>query len=164
MATAATVGSTQSTTPKSTSNPKSQLKVEDFINLMVTQLQNQDPTSPASNSELLQQMSQIGQLQSQQDLQGSLKSLVLQNNIGSASSMIGKSVSGADGSTGEPVTGRVEGITVAKGAVTLKLENGATILMSNVTSIEQDASPAGTEDIEDAVAKSAGAAAEATAG
>lgn len=148
---------TNQTTPKTTSNPKSQLKVEDFINLMVTQLQNQDPTSPASNSDLLAQMSQIGQLQSQQDLQGSLKSLVLQNNIGSASSMIGKTVAGADSSTGEAITGKVKGISVAKGAVTLTLDSGATIAMANVTSIEQEA--ATTDDLADAVANSANAAA-----
>lgn len=153
MASVGTVDNT--TTAKPTSNPKSQLKVEDFINLMVTQLQNQDPTSPASNSDLLQQMSQIGQLQSQQDLQGSLKSLVLQNNIGSASSMIGKMVAGADSSTGEAITGKVDGITVAKGAVTLKLDSGALISMSNVTSIEEDTT--GAKDIADAVANSAGA-------
>lgn len=159
MATAVSNNSPTTSAAKSTSNPKSQLKVEDFINLMVTQLQNQDPTSPASNSELLQQMSQIGQLQSQQDLQSSLKSLVLQNNIGSSSSMIGKAVTGADSSTGESVTGKVEGISVAKGLVTLKLDSGATILMSNVTSIEEDKA-GGTGDIADAVANSANATAD----
>ena len=149
----AAVAALNSTTAKTTSNPKSQLKVDDFISLMVTQLQNQDPTSPTSNSELLQQMSQIGQLQSQNDLQSSLKSLVLQNNIGSASSMIGKVVAGADSSTGEAITGKVNGIAVAKGAVTLKLDSGATISMSNVTSIDEDTTS--TTDIKDAVANSA---------
>lgn len=160
MATTAPISTTQQTAGKSTSNPKSQLKVDDFINLMVTQLQNQDPTSPASNSELLQQMSQIGQLQSQEDLTSSLKSLVLQNNIGSASGMIGKTITGADAATGEEITGTVSGLTVAKGAVTLKLDTGATISMANVTAIE-NADVAGAADIAEAVAKSAGAKADA---
>ena len=41
-----------------------ELKTEDFIKMMITQLQNQDPLEPAKNEELLAQMSQIGQLQS----------------------------------------------------------------------------------------------------
>ena len=41
-----------------------ELKTEDFIKMMITQLQNQDPMEPAKNEELLAQMSQIGQLQS----------------------------------------------------------------------------------------------------
>src|SRR5213594_972790 len=63
---------------------KMSLKPEDFIKMMITQLQNQDPMEPAKNEELLAQMSQIGQLQSSTDLQMSLKTLVMQNNIGSA--------------------------------------------------------------------------------
>jgi len=81
--------------PPSSSQIKSkkmELKTEDFIKMMITQLQNQDPMEPAKNQELLAQMSQIGQLQSATTLQESLKGMVLQNQIGSASSLIGKTV------------------------------------------------------------------------
>ena len=61
-----------------------ELKTEDFIKMMITQLQNQDPMEPAKNQELLAQMSQIGQLQSATTLQESLKGMVTQNQIGSA--------------------------------------------------------------------------------
>ena len=63
-----TINALNSTASARTANPKGQLKVEDFINMMVTQLQNQDPLEPAKNEQLLSQMSQIGQLQSQQEL------------------------------------------------------------------------------------------------
>ena len=61
-----------------------QLKTEDFVKLMITQLQQQDPTAPAKSDQLLSQMSQIGQLQSSTQLQDSLKGLVQQNQIGAA--------------------------------------------------------------------------------
>src|SRR3712207_426119 len=64
---------------------KLELKTEDFIKMMITQLQNQDPLEPAKNQELLAQMSQIGQLQSSTTLQESLQGMVLQNQIGSRS-------------------------------------------------------------------------------
>jgi flagellar hook assembly protein FlgD len=79
------------------SKKNAQLKTEDFIKMMITQLQHQDPLEPAKNQELLAQMSQIGQLQSATSLQESLKGMAMQNQIGSASALIGKTVQGLDG-------------------------------------------------------------------
>ena len=142
---------------KSTSNPKGQLKVEDFIKMMVTQLQQQDPTKPADNSQMLSQMSQIGQLQSQQTLQTSLTSLVLQNNIGSASNLIGKHVEGLEGASGEKIAGKVQSVRVEKGNVLLRLEDGIDLPMSQISSITQP-----NADITGAINNSANAVASGT--
>src|SRR5947208_11738662 len=80
------------------------LKPQDFIKMMITQLQNQDPMEPAKNQELLAQMSQIGQLETSTQLQSSLKSVTLQAQIGSASALIGKSVQGIDDNN-DPIEG-----------------------------------------------------------
>src|SRR5204863_2353428 len=98
------------------------LKAQDFIKMMVTQLQNQDPLEPAKNDQLLAQMSQIGQLQSSTQLQESLKGLVLQNQIGSASTLIGKTVQGLDAND-DPVTGTVTSVRVQDDGVSLELDN-----------------------------------------
>ena len=71
MTTTAATSSTAGTGTQIKSS-KNQLKTEDFIKMMVTQLQHQDPLEPAKNQELLAQMSQIGQLQSQTLLQTDL--------------------------------------------------------------------------------------------
>lgn len=149
---------------KPTTNPKSQLKVDDFIKMMVTQLQQQDPTEPAKNGELLQQMSQIGALQSQNALQTSLSTLVLQNNIGSASNLIGKSVEGNDSTTGEKITGTVKTVKVEKGNVLLELNDGTSLPMSQISGITEGGAasgstktPSGEADISNAINNSAGA-------
>jgi flagellar basal-body rod modification protein FlgD len=111
------------------------LKAEDFIKMMVTQLQNQDPMEPAKNEELLAQMSQIGQLQASTDLQSSLKSMVMQNNIASAGNLIGKQIQGLD-ENGDPVQGLVNSVRVQKDkGVFLELDNGKTLPVDYVTSI-----------------------------
>jgi flagellar basal-body rod modification protein FlgD len=110
------------------------LKTEDFIKMMITQLQNQDPLEPAKNQELLAQMSQIGQLQSSTSLTESLKGMVLQNQIGSASSLIGKTVQGLDGQD-DPVTGLVNSVKVGTDGVSLELDNGKSLMLSRVTQI-----------------------------
>ena len=118
------------------------LSPADFISLMVTQLKNQDPLSPASDSELLSQMSQIGQLQSSTDLQTTMKSVTLQTQVGSASALIGKSVTGINAAN-KSVTGTVDSVSVAGSTVNLNLDSGDTVAITNVSSISQ-ASPAGT--------------------
>lgn len=158
-----TVESLNTTSGVRTTNPKSQLKVEDFINMMVTQLQNQDPMEPAKNEQLLAQMSQIGQLQSQQELSAnqklltdSIKTMVLQNNIGAASNLIGKDVDGPvvsdeAGNTSQ-VSGKVKGVSIKDGNVLLKLDNGATLALDKVTNVD-----GANSDLAEAIKKSADA-------
>ena len=110
------------------------LKTEDFIKMMITQLQNQDPTEPVKNEQLLAQMSQISQLQSSTTLTTTLESMTLQNQIGSASSLIGKVVKGLD-ADGDPVDGLVNSIKVVDNKVQLQLDNGKALSMSNVSEI-----------------------------
>jgi flagellar basal-body rod modification protein FlgD len=115
-------------------NKNFNLKAEDFIKMMVTQLQNQDPTKPADYGQLLAQMSQIGQLQSNTTLTDSLKGMVLQNQIGAAGNLIGKNVAGLDGQN-NPVKGVVNSVKVQSDGVMLQLDNGNTLSLGNVTDI-----------------------------
>ena len=117
------------------------LKPEDFIKMMITQLQNQDPTEPAKNEQLLAQMSQIGQLQSSTSLQTSLSKMVLQNNLGAAGNLIGKSVTGLGGD-GDSVAGTVTSVRVEGDDVVLELDNGNALNMSRVTEINDGMSAA----------------------
>lgn len=123
-------------------NKKASLSSNDFINLLVTQLKNQDPTKPMTNSELLQQVSQIGSLQSQNDLTSGIQDMVLQNQVSAASGMIGKKVAGMD-ANGNVLSGVVTSVKVANKKVTLSLDNGKDLDMSSVTGVA-NTNPAAT--------------------
>ena len=123
-----------SVAPNTVKSSKKELKTEDFIKMMITQLQNQDPLEPAKNQELLAQMSQIGQLQSATSLQATLKSFSAQSQIASAGSMIGKAVEGNDENNDE-VSGIVAAVRVEKDKVYLELDSGKTLPLSNVTAV-----------------------------
>ena len=127
---------TSSTPPNTVRSKNMELKSEDFIKMMITQLQNQDPMEPAKNGELLAQMSQIGQLQSSTMVQESLKGMVLQNQIGSAGNLIGKTIEGLD-ATNEKVTGLVNSVRVESDGVYLELDSGKKLALSRVTTIAQ---------------------------
>ena len=120
---------------------KNTLNTDDFIKMMVTQLQNQDPMEPSKSQDLLAQMSQIGQLQSASDLQTALKGMVLQNQIGSASSLIGKSVEGLDDSN-NTIRGVVNSVKVQSDGVSLELDNGQTLGLGRITTIAPAAAAA----------------------
>ena len=128
----ATPANTGNKVPGSTN--KLALKTEDFIKMMITQLQQQDPMEPAKNEQLLAQMSQIGQLQSSTQLQDSLKGIVQQNQIGSAAALIGKSIKGMDADNNE-VGGLVTSVRVTDDGVNLELDSGKQLALSRVTTI-----------------------------
>jgi flagellar basal-body rod modification protein FlgD len=75
------------------SNPNAELKSDDFMKLFITQLQYQDPTKPMDTEKMLQQTSQMTQLQSSNELKDDLQKLIDRmdsNSQYSSISMIGK--------------------------------------------------------------------------
>ena len=110
------------------------MSAADFMNVMLAQLQQQDPLNPTSSSDMLTQMSQIEGMQTNQSLNTTLQGLSLQQAIGAGAGMIGKAVSGiaADGTT---ASGNVTSISVRSQNVYLELDSNNELPLANVTSI-----------------------------
>ncbi|MGD9717568.1 MAG: flagellar hook capping FlgD N-terminal domain-containing protein [Sulfuricurvum sp.] len=74
--TASTVTSTSTTsTTATTSSSKSSLGKEDFLQLLLTELEYQDPTSPMDTETILQQTSQLATLEASQNTNDALNTL-----------------------------------------------------------------------------------------
>jgi len=111
-----------------------ELTMSDFIRMMVAQLENQDPMAPMSNTEMLQQISQMRSITSSDRLTNSIESLALGQALSTASSLIGKTVTGVN-TLGQSVTGKVEKVTIE--ASEARLYVGSSIInVGNVTAIE----------------------------
>ncbi len=54
------------------------LGAEDFVKLLTTQLNNQDPTEPVDNSQMLAQLAQFSSLSTQNDMKTSLGTISAQ--------------------------------------------------------------------------------------
>src|SRR5580693_2492132 len=89
---------------KSSGGGFNNLTTADFMKMLIAELQNQDPTQPMSNQDLLSQLSTMSQLQSTQDLDSALQSTTNTQQLSTASSFIGKAVQGTD-SNSNPITG-----------------------------------------------------------
>ena len=73
----------------------SQLSQSDFLKLMTTQLNNQDPTQPTDSSQMLAQMAQLTTVSGIQDMQKSLSQLVgtmMSSQTTQAASLVGHQI------------------------------------------------------------------------
>jgi flagellar basal-body rod modification protein FlgD len=123
-----------SNTASSTDSRMNELTMDDFIKMMVAELENQDPMNPMSNTEMLSQISQIRSITSNDKLAAGIESLTLGQSLATASSMIGKTVTGVN-TLDETITGKVDKVTIEGGEA--KLYIGSSIVkIANVTSIE----------------------------
>ena len=85
---------------------KDTLGQSDFLKLMTTQLQNQDPFAPMDNGDFIAQMAQFSTVTGIQEINNSITRLVEefdQARIATASNLLGHSVL-VPGSTGKPMT------------------------------------------------------------
>ena len=110
------------------------LNASDFMQMMITQLQNQDPLNPTNSDALMQEMSEIGQMQSTTQLQSTLSGLATQTQIGAASNLLGKQISGLDANN-NPASGIVTSVQVSSSGVNLQLNSGDTVPLGSVETI-----------------------------
>src|SRR5579884_4300270 len=122
----------QQPTTGSTTDPSQQLGANQFLQLLTTELQNQDPLNPVDDTQSVAQLAQFSALQATQELNTSFQNF--QSNFGvlQASTLIGKSVtvvtpnSSGNSST---TTGTVQSIEVQNGQpyFTMAGSNGQTL-------------------------------------
>ena len=88
---------------------QNELGKDDFLKLLITQLQNQDPTDPMENQEFIAQMAQFSSLEQMTNLSTSLAKMASFISSQEAASTLGKTVELNVGDT--TTTGIVEGAT-----------------------------------------------------
>jgi flagellar basal-body rod modification protein FlgD len=110
--------------------PSSTLDQSDFLQILVTQLQNQDPSSPLSNNDFAQQVTSFSSLDASQKMQSDMSWLV-------SSSLIGRTVEVKVPNTkNETVTGVVSEV-VLKDGVPQVIVDGQAYKLSAVQNIKQ---------------------------
>lgn len=127
---------TASSTTGISQNKFAEMSSEEFVNVLITELQNQDPLNPQDTGALLEQISSLRNIESQTTLAEQLESLVTQNQVASAGNLIGKLVEGLD-TLNTNTTGLVTSVRVTDEGVFLELDNGRSMKMDQVTGIAE---------------------------
>ena len=94
----------------SSSGGLSDLDMDGFLRLLISEMQNQDPMNPMDNAQMIEQISQIRSVTATTELSDTLSQLSSNQQLVTASGLIGKNISGLSDS-GE-VTGVVDRVTV----------------------------------------------------
>jgi len=87
------------------------LDINQFLQLMVTELTNQDPLNPMDNTELVQQIGELRSIAASDQLTTTLQAVQTQQSLTTASSLIGKTVKALSKDNGD-VTGVVQSVSV----------------------------------------------------
>lgn len=137
------VSSTGQAVPSDTSvtNPASMMGEDDFLKLLVAQLQYQDPMNPTDNNQFMQQQAQFATVEGINNLQKTMSAMQAQQQV----ALIGKQVSypKSDGSLATGVVSAVN--TDSDGTVTVTVD-GESVDPSTITQVSAD--PNGVDEAE----------------
>ncbi|EJY55641.1 flagellar hook capping protein [Alicyclobacillus hesperidum URH17-3-68] len=110
------------TASTNTVNPDGQLNENSFLQLLVTQLQNQDPLAPQDNTQMIAQLAQFSALEqmtnvAQTDSQvlSAIQTLTSETNLMLAHQLLGTQVKITDNS-GQQVQGTVSAVSLSQGS------------------------------------------------
>jgi flagellar basal-body rod modification protein FlgD len=105
----------------------------EFMQLLVAQLQNQNPLSPTDPTTFITQTSQLTMVQALQNLETSTTQSNQEIGVMASSSMIGRTISGTL-SDGTPFSGTVSSVQVTSSGPQLNI-GSSSVPLSSVTSI-----------------------------
>lgn len=118
------------------------LDVDDFLNLLVSEMSNQDPMEPMSNTDFIAQLAQFSALQSMQNM-------TYYSNASFAASMVGKTVAVAyydETGTAQSDVGVVSSVAL-DGQEFHFIVNGKTVEMKNIMEILPEGTTVTTPDV-----------------
>ncbi len=126
------------TTQKPSSRGFQDLSGEDFLLLLIQELQMQDPMNPTDNKEIVAQMAGVRQMEQSAKLNKTLEALAAEQRFGSTSGLIGHYVAGRvtdNSGRSYEIQGLVIGVRYEQGNAILELHNGKQLPATKVEQV-----------------------------
>ncbi len=139
-----TAAATAKTSASSSDAAAASLDYNSFLKLLITQMQNQDPTDPMDATEQVSQLATFSQVEQSIKMNSNLESLINQSNLTNASNYIGKTITSADGKT----SGVVAMVEVTSEGLTATTTTGKLINISQGISISSGTTQEGEYTIQ----------------
>ncbi len=111
------------TASSATSGTNNTLDYNNFLELLVAQLKNQDPTNPSDPTAFVSQLASFSSVEQQVNTNSKLDALLTQSELSQGASIIGRTVTSADGS----VSGNVAAVEITSSGVSAILASGQTL-------------------------------------
>jgi flagellar basal-body rod modification protein FlgD len=123
MTTIPATGSSTASTTSSSSTDTPTLGYNDFLQLLLAQMQNQDPLNPTDSTEYVSQLASFSNVEQGINMNSKLDQLLVDSNISQASTMVGLTITSADGAT----TGVVKSVRIDSSGATAVLADGSEV-------------------------------------
>jgi flagellar basal-body rod modification protein FlgD len=124
-----------SSTAASTTSATAQAATVDydsFLKLLVQEMKNQDPTSPTDPTQYLGQLASFSNVEQAIQTNSKLDTLLTTSSLTQAETIIGRTVTSADGSQ----TGKVVSVALAGGgSATATLADGSTLTLDSTVAV-----------------------------
>ena len=124
---AARVASAAGAAASPPTNPSSILGQNDFLKLMIAQLQAQDPLQPANTNEYVSELAQFTQVEQTTNLANA-------SELSGAVQLIGRTVS-YTAASGATSTGKVQGVQSTASGTTVTVEGVPGVKLSSITEV-----------------------------
>jgi flagellar basal-body rod modification protein FlgD len=123
------VGSTSSTASTTTTAAASAtVDYNEFLQLMVAELKNQDPTSPTDPTQFMSQLASFSSVEQQVNTNSRLDTMLTSQALTQADASLGRTYTSLDGTT----TGVISSVAISSsGALTATLANGTTVALGS---------------------------------
>ncbi len=115
--------SSAQTAKAATAAASASLDYNTFLQLLLAQLKNQDPTKPMDSTEYMSQLASFSNVEQSIKMNNKLDDLLTNQQLSQAENLIGKTITNDDGS----ITGKVVSVKVTSDGATATLENGKTL-------------------------------------
>lgn len=118
-------------------NNATQLSSNEFLDLMMTELKNQNPLSPSSSdpTQYLTQLAQLTSVEQETDTAQNTQESATEQAVSQAVDLIGQTVTYVDQKSGDDVTGTVNSVQITSSGPTLTIDGTAGIDPAYVTAV-----------------------------
>ena len=117
---------TSSTTSTNSTSSSNGVDYNTFLQLLIAEMKNQDPTNPMDTSQYMSQFAQLSTVEQATLTNSKLDSLLSSQSLTQADSLIGRNVSFTD-STGATFSGKVASVSINSDGSVATLEDGTKI-------------------------------------
>jgi flagellar basal-body rod modification protein FlgD len=128
--------STSKTSSTSSTSSSNSVDYNTFLQLLVAEMKNQDPTNPMDTSQYMSQFAQLSTVEQAMQTNSKLDALLSSQSLSQANGLIGKTVSFTD-ATGATFSGKVVSISINNDGSIATLENGTKVAVGPGLTISQ---------------------------
>jgi flagellar basal-body rod modification protein FlgD len=134
--TSATDSTSKSSSSTSSTTSSTGVDYNTFLQLLVAEMKNQDPTNPMDTSQYMSQFAQLSSVEQAMQTNNKLDALLSSQSLSQADGLIGKTVSFTD-ATGASFSGKVASISINSDGSVATLENGTKVAIGPGLTISQ---------------------------